>query len=84
MTVTFPALSCSLIRAHKEVEQARVSTEEAREQQLAVEIRTRVLRAEKQRWTELFALPPKRQRRWTLHGWVNGRHAHGMNRVSQT
>ena len=46
MTVTFPALELPSIRARKAVEQARLSTEEAREQHLAVEIRTRVLRAE--------------------------------------
>jgi outer membrane protein TolC len=46
MTVTFPALELPSIRARKAVEQARLNTEEAREQQLAWEIRTRTLRAE--------------------------------------
>jgi outer membrane protein TolC len=46
MTVTFPALELPSIRARRAVEQARLSTEEAREQQLAWEIRTRTLRAE--------------------------------------
>jgi outer membrane protein TolC len=46
MTVTFPALELPSLRARKAAEQARIGTEEAREQQIAIEIRTRVRRAE--------------------------------------
>jgi outer membrane protein len=46
MTVTFPALELPSLRARKAIEQARIGAEQAREQQLALEIRTRVLQAE--------------------------------------
>lgn len=46
MTVTFPVLELPSLRARKAAEQARIGAEQAREQQLALEIRTRVLRAE--------------------------------------
>jgi outer membrane protein TolC len=46
MTVTFPALELPSLRARKEIERARIGVEEAREQQLALEIRTRALQAE--------------------------------------
>jgi outer membrane protein TolC len=46
MTVTFPALELPSLRARKAMEHARVGSEEAREQQLALDIHTRVLRAE--------------------------------------
>jgi outer membrane protein TolC len=46
LTVTFPALEFPAIRARKAVEQARIGAEQAREQQLALDIQTRVLRAE--------------------------------------
>jgi outer membrane protein TolC len=46
LTVTFPALELPSLRARKAAEQAHVGAEQAREQQIALEIRTRVLRAE--------------------------------------
>jgi outer membrane protein TolC len=46
MTVTFPMLELPSLRARKAAEQARIETEEAREQQIGLEIRTRVRRAE--------------------------------------
>jgi outer membrane protein TolC len=46
MTVTFPILELPSLRARKAAEQARIGTEEAREQQIGLEIRTRVRRAE--------------------------------------
>jgi outer membrane protein len=46
LTVTFPALELPSLRARKAAEQAHVGAEQAREQQIALELRTRVLRAE--------------------------------------
>jgi hypothetical protein len=46
MTVTFPALELPSLRARKAIEQARIGSEQAREQQIDIEIRTRARRAE--------------------------------------
>jgi outer membrane protein len=46
MTVTFPALELPSLRARKAIEQAHVGAEQAREQQIDIEIRTRARRAE--------------------------------------
>jgi outer membrane protein TolC len=46
MTVTFPALELPSLRARKAIEQARIGSELAREQQIDIEIRTRARRAE--------------------------------------
>ena len=46
MTVTFPALELPSLRARKAIEQAHVGAEQAREQQIDIEIRVRARRAE--------------------------------------